>query len=126
MQETIRAWRGIGSRMITELQPSEIFVFGSNLDGRHGGGAARQAKEQFGAVDGIGVGLQGQSYAIPTMDGYERMLYYCNQFIDFAKHYPEYTFLLTPIGTGIAGYSIEEIAPIFTALPKNVKKVGWS
>lgn len=111
--------------MIEELKPNQIFVFGSNIHGNHAGGAARQAEKSFGAVYGIGVGLQGQSYAIPTMGNYNIMEFYCHQFIDFAKHYPEYEFLLTPIGTGIAGYSYEAIEEIFKDLPPNIKKVGW-
>lgn len=110
--------------MVNELEPNQIFVFGSNIAGNHFGGAALQAK-QFGAVDGIGVGLKGQTYAIPTMSGYDVMLDYCLQFIDFANHYPELEFLLTPIGTGIAGYTKEDIEPIFSTLPENVTKVGW-
>lgn len=110
--------------MITELLPNQIFVFGSNLYGDHAGGAAQQAEEDFGAVSGIGVGLQGQSYAIPTMDGYDRMAFYIAQFIDFARHYPEYEFLLTAIGQGIAGYSAEEIEPLLLDLPSNVTRVG--
>ena len=107
--------------MITELKPNQIFVFGSNLEGNHAGGAARQAGRDFGAVNGIGVGLQGQSYAIPTMSNFNTMEFYINQFIDFAKHYPEYKFLLTPIGTGIAGYSHDQVKPLFKDIPANVK-----
>jgi len=99
---------------ITVLKPNEIFVFGSNLQGMHGGGAARMAYEQFGAVMGQGVGLQGQSYAIPTMQGgVETIEPYVDEFIAFAKSHPEYTFLVTPIGCGIAGFMAEEIAPLF-------------
>ena len=111
--------------MIDKLKENEVFVFGSNLDGLHIGGAAKLAHEKFGAQMGIGAGFQGKSYAIPTMNGWNTLLRYSNQFIDFASHYPELTFLLTPIGTGIAGYSYKEIEPVFSALPPNVKKVGW-
>lgn len=111
--------------MVTELEPNQIFVFGSNLQGDHVGGAARQAALDFGAVDGIGVGLQGRSYAIPTMCGRKVMEFYCKQFLDFATHYPEHEFLLTPVGTGIAGYRIKDIESVFKELPKNVRKVGW-
>ena len=111
--------------MVEELKPNQIFVYGSNLRGEHVGGAAKQAFEKFGAVWGIGAGLQGQSYAIPTMSGFEVLEFYCKQFLDFAKHYPEYEFLLTPIGTGIAGFSKEQVATLFRELPSNVKKVGW-
>ncbi|MBP5420577.1 MAG: hypothetical protein J6Y72_12285 [Bacteroidales bacterium] len=99
---------------ITELQPNEIFVFGSNLEGMHGGGAARIACSMFGAIMGQGVGLQGQSYAIPTMQGgVETIRPYVDEFISFAKQHPELTFLVTRIGCGIAGFRDEEIAPLF-------------
>lgn len=99
---------------ITELRPGEIFVFGSNLDGLHAGGAARIAVQKFGAVWGQGVGLQGQSYAIPTMQGgVETIKPYVDQFIDFAKEHPELTFLVTRIGCGIAGFQDRVIAPLF-------------
>ena len=99
---------------ITELKENEIFVFGSNLQGMHGGGAARLAYEKFGAIWGQGVGLQGQSYGIPTMHGgVEDIKPYVDEFIEFAKSHPELTFLVTRIGCGIAGFRDEEIAPLF-------------
>ena len=99
---------------ITSLQPNEIFVFGSNLAGMHGGGAARTARLYFGAVMGNGDGPQGQSYAIPTMQGgVETIRPYVDKFIDYAKAHPEQTFLVTPIGCGIAGFTPDEIAPLF-------------
>ena len=99
---------------IAVLEPGEIFVFGSNLAGAHGGGAARAARLHFGAVMGQGVGLQGQSYAIPTMHGGpETIKPYVDEFIIFAKQHPELTFLVTPIGCGIAGFRASEIAPLF-------------
>ena len=99
---------------ITSLQPNEIFVFGSNLAGMHGGGAARTARLYFGAVMGNGDGSQGQSYAIPTMQGgVETIRPYVDKFIDYAKAHPEQTFLVTPIGCGIAGFTPDEIAPLF-------------
>ena len=99
---------------ITSLKPNEIFVFGSNLAGMHGGGAARTARLYFGAVMGNGDGPQGQSYAIPTMQGgVETIRPYVNKFIDYAKAHPELTFLVTPIGCGIAGFTPDEIAPLF-------------
>lgn len=99
---------------ITELKPNEIFVFGSNLQGAHGGGAAYIAHEKFGAIWGHGVGLQGQSYAIPTMQGgVETIEPYVKEFIRFAKEHPEYTYLVTRIGCGIAGFTPKEIAPLF-------------
>ena len=101
---------------ITELKPDEVFVFGSNLQGHHGGGAARAALNKFGAIWGQGVGLQGQSYAIPTMQGgVETIKPYVDQFIDFAKEHSELFFYVTRIGCGIAGFKVEEIAPLFQA-----------
>ena len=99
---------------ITELKPDEVFVFGSNLAGMHGGGAARVAVQRFGAVMGQGVGLQGQSYAIPTMQGgVETIKPYVDEFIEFAKAHPELFFYVTRIGCGIAGFRDDEIAPLF-------------
>ena len=101
---------------ITNLKPGEIFVFGSNLDGYHAGGAARVASEKFGAEWGVGVGLTGQCYAIPTMQGgVETIKPYTDQFIAFAAEHPELTFLVTRIGCGIAGFADAEIAPLFAA-----------
>lgn len=100
---------------IERLLKGEIFVFGSNLQGMHGGGAARTALERFGAVWGQGTGLQGQSYAIPTMHGGpEAIRPYVDEFISFARQHKELTFLVTEIGCGIAGFTAEEIAPLFT------------
>ena len=100
---------------ISELKENEIFVFGSNLAGAHGGGAAQFAYERFGAVWGEGVGLYGQTYAIPTMQGgVETIKPYVDAFIRFAREYPDLTFLVTRIGCGIAGFRDEEIAPLFT------------
>ena len=114
---------GIGSKplnekytpdFIRELGPNDIFVFGSNLAGAHAGGAARLANQKFGAVWGRGVGLQGNSYAIPTMQGgVETIQPYVDEFIEFAKSHPEFTFYITKIGCGIAGFTEEEIAPLF-------------
>lgn len=99
---------------IKSLQPNEVFVFGSNLAGAHAGGAARVAREKFGAVWGLGVGLQGQSYAIPTMQGgVETIKPYVDQFIAFAEMHPELKFYVTRIGCGIAGFSASDIAPLF-------------
>ena len=99
---------------ITELKPGEIFVFGSNLGGFHAGGAARVANHKFGAEWGVGVGLTGQCYAIPTMQGgVETIKPYTDEFVAFAAQHPELTFLVTRIGCGIAGFRDEEIAPLF-------------
>lgn len=111
---------------ITKLQPDEIFVFGSNLAGMHGGGAARLAYQKFGAIWGQGVGLQGQSYAIPTMQGgVETIQPYVDEFIKFAKQHPQLKFLVTEIGCGIAGFSPSEIAPLFEQA-KEVKNIYLS
>lgn len=100
---------------ITSLGPDEVFVFGSNLAGIHAGGAARVALERFGAVMGQGVGMQGQSYAIPTMQGgVETIKPYVDEFIALAREWDQTTFWVTRIGCGIAGFTDEEIAPLFT------------
>lgn len=103
-----------------------IFVFGSNLAGRHGRGAANFALKNHGAIYGQGWGLQGNSFAIPTKDaniktlplGYIRS--YVEAFKEFAETHPELTFQLTPIGCGLAGYKYEEIGPMFKNSPPNV------
>jgi len=101
---------------ITSLRADEVFVFGSNLAGMHGGGAAYAAFKKFGAIWGRGVGLQGQSYAIPTMQGgVETIKPYVDAFIDFAKAHPDLFFYVTRIGCGIAGFADAEIAPLFAA-----------
>lgn len=101
---------------ISELKENEIFVFGSNLAGAHGGGAARVALNKFGAEWGKGVGLQGQCYAIPTMQGgVETIRPYVDDFIAFAKEHPELKFYVTRIGCGIAGFLDSDIAPLFKA-----------
>lgn len=109
---------------ITSLGSGEIFVFGSNEAGRHGSGSAKMALDNFNAKYGTGVGLQGQSYAIPTKDkGYGEMLLtlpiediakYVTQFIDFANNHSDLTFYVTKIGCGLAGYTVSDIAPLFT------------
>ena len=99
--------------MITRLAPNEVFVFGSNEQGMHYGGAAKAAYENFGAIMGQGNGLQGKSYAIPSMSGIGVMGEYVKEFCEFAKAHPEKHFLVTPIGCGIAGFSEDEIAPLF-------------
>ena len=101
---------------ITSLRADEVFVFGSNLAGMHGGGAAYAAFKKFGAIWGRGVGRQGQSYAIPTMQGgVETIRPYVDDFIDFAKAHPDLFFYVTRIGCGIAGFADAEIAPLFAA-----------
>lgn len=99
---------------ITTLGEDDIFVFGSNLEGIHAGGAARVAYECFGAVMGQGSGPQGQSYAIPTMQGgVETIKPYVDEFIRLAREWDQNTFYVTRIGCGIAGFTDEEIAPLF-------------
>lgn len=99
---------------IASLKPDEVFVFGSNLQGYHGGGAARVAVEKFGAIWGQGIGLQGQSYAIPTMQGgLDTIMPYVDQFIVFAMEHEELFFYVTRIGCGIAGFKDEEMAMLF-------------
>lgn len=103
----------ITSEMIDSLREGEIFVFGSNVHGNHAGGAARFAVLRFGAIWGQGEGLQGQSYAIPTMEGMSNMIPAINRFIAFAKEHQELRFYVTAIACGIAGYTPDEIAPHF-------------
>ena len=101
---------------ITSLRPNEIFVFGSNLSGMHGGGAARTAYKLFGAEWGVGVGRTGQCYAIPTMQGgLDTIQPYVDEFIEYARQHPELLFRVTRIGCGIAGFTNEQIAPLFRA-----------
>lgn len=109
----------ITSNNITELNPNEIFVFGSNLSGRHGKGAAKTALG-WGARWGQGEGLQGQTYGIPTKNvsvtqtlPLVKIEYYIIHFINFAKLHPELTFLVTEIGCGLAGLKYKEVGPLF-------------
>lgn len=104
---------------IDDLQENQVFVFGSNLAGMHGGGAARIARLRFGAVMGNGAGMQGRSYAIPTMQGgTETIQPYVDEFIAFAKSHPKMKFLVTRIGCGIAGFDAADIAPLFRGAMK--------
>ncbi|CAN5419828.1 hypothetical protein BH09ACT9_BH09ACT9_00150 [soil metagenome] len=105
---------------IVSLGEHQIFVFGSNAEGHHAGGAAKVAVERFGAVWGRGEGLQGDSYAIPTMEGIESLKLAVARFLYFAASNPGLEFLVTKIGTGIAGYSVEDIAPLFVDAAPNV------
>jgi hypothetical protein len=111
-------------KWIDKLEKDEIFVFGSNLSGFHGGGAAALAMK-WGAIWGQGVGLQGQTYAIPTMQGgVETIKPYVDEFLAFAKQHPELKFLVTEIGCGIAGFTPKEIAPLFrAAIDENIENV---
>ena len=99
---------------VTELSGCEIFVFGSNLEGKHLGGAARTAYEKFGAEWEVGDGPTGKCYAIPTMHGgIEDIKPYVDKFLQYAKDHPMNRFLVTRVGCGIAGFSDDEIAPLF-------------
>jgi hypothetical protein len=107
------------------MSDDAVFVFGSNLSGRHGRGAAMHAREHYGAVYGKGVGLQGRSYAIPTKDHalraipLDQIAHYVGRFIEFANQNPEMTFQVTRVGCGLAGYSDKQMAPLFIGAPKN-------
>lgn len=109
----------------TQPVNGEVFVFGSNLGGVHGKGAARAAVVNFGAIYGVGVGLQGNSYGIPTKDKFFRTLslkhirLYVNDFLDFARRNPDTKFFVTRIGCVLAGYQDEQIAPLFKDAPDN-------
>ena len=104
---------------IPKLNSNEIFVFGSNLSGLHGGGAARTAYERYGAQWGVGVGLTGQTYAIPTMQGgIDTIKPYTDEFTEFAKKHSDLIFLVTRIGCGIAGFKETEMAPLFAESAK--------
>ena len=113
---------------ITKLKKNQVFVFGSNEAGFHGAGAAKLAEEKFGAIMGVGYGLQGQSFAIPTKDTFIRTLpldkieFYIYSFLTEAMEYPDTEFLVTKIGCGLAGYSEDEIANLFKGkfIPENV------
>ena len=108
----------ITSDKITKLKGLEVFVFGSNEAGIHGAGAAKAAIK-WGAVFGVGFGLSAMAYAIPTKDMNIETLplraikFYVDMFIEDALVYTEYTFLVTEIGCGLAGYTPEDIAPLF-------------
>jgi hypothetical protein len=103
---------------IRKLKKNEIFVFGSNLLGIHGAGAAKDAMS-FGAVRGIGVGHEGQTYALPTKDHKIKTLplgeivAFVNDLYDYIVQNQEYIFLITKVGCGLSGYTVEQIAPMF-------------
>lgn len=106
--------RRVTPDFITELKEGEIFVFGSNKEGMHGGGAARIAYKEFGAIWGEGVGMTGRCYATPTMDGsLDIIRKHVDDFTEYAAAHPELTFLVTRIGCGIAGWRDSDIAPLF-------------
>lgn len=105
---------------IESLAPGEVFVFGSNASGAHGGGAARFAYDRFGAVWGQSEGLQGQSYGIDTMSGLDVFEQQAHRFVAFARENAELRFLVTEVGCGIAGYSPDQVAGFFAEAPDNV------
>ncbi|MDY0909587.1 A1S_2505 family phage non-structural protein [Microbacterium sp. CFBP9034] len=104
---------------IESLAPNEVFVFGSNGSGAHGGGAAKFALDRFGAVWGQSEGLQGQSYGIDTMSGLAVFEEQARRFLAFAGEHPELRFLVTEVGCGIAGYTPSQVAGFFAGAPAN-------
>jgi hypothetical protein len=106
--------------LVTTLAENERFVFGSNGDGAHAAGAALAAHRHFGAVWGVGHGPTGRSYAIDTMSGPEALAEDVAAFLEYARQHPDLTFLLTPVGCGIAGLTPAEVAPLFAGAPDNV------
>ena len=125
------------TRFVNYLEENEIFVFGSNLSGRHGKGAAKQALK-WGAKYGVGNGIQGKTYGIPTVNSkitnrlsINKISKFVDEFINFARDNSQFNFLVTEIGCGLAGWSIKDIAPLFKdaieveniSLPKSFWKV---
>lgn len=117
---------------ITSLDTNEVFIFGSNLAGRHGAGAALTAKNKFGAIYGIGEGPQGRSYAFPTLDwnlnklSTERLRTSAELLRAWAGMYSWHTFFLTDVGCGLGGYTPEYMKQFFVMMPPNViKPEGW-
>ena len=117
------------SDIIMSLEPNEIFVFGSNTEGRHGRGAALQARLTWGAKWGVGEGITGQCYAFPTLDGSDGMLTQLpieameasrDRLYDCCRSNPDKTFLLTKVGCGIAGYQEQTMRDLFLNPPNNL------
>ena len=112
--------------IIKSLAEGTVFVFGSNLAGTHAGGAAKTALLHFGAVKGVGRGWSGQSYAIPTMNEHLQQMplsqiqHYIEDFKIYTKNHPKIKYFVTSVGCGVAGYKVEEIAPMFKGISKNV------
>ena len=112
--------------IIKSLAEDTVFVFGSNLAGTHAGGAAKTALLHFGAVKGAGRGWSGQSYAIPTMNEHLQQMplsqiqHYIEDFKIYTKNHPKIKYFVTSVGCGVAGYKVEEIAPMFKGISKNV------
>ncbi len=117
------------NKFVRELEPNQIFVFGSNVKGEHHGGAAKQAYASFGAEWGVGEGLTGRCYAFPTLDENflqvtdEELVKSRDLLYECALNNPQYEFLLTPVGTGIAGFPMEKIQKLFANCPQNIKKL---
>ena len=115
---------------IENLKPNEVFVFGSNMNGNHYGGAARIAYDRFGAIWGVGEGEAGMTYAIPTLNKNmekvtrQQLSGSISRFITYCENHPEKDFYLTKIGCGIAGWSICEVAEIFFEALENVSELG--
>jgi hypothetical protein len=112
--------------IVKSLPENTIFVFGSNMAGHHAGGAAKTAQQYFGAMAGVGRGWSGQSYAIPTMNEHLQQMplsqiqHYVDDFKTYTKNHPKNKYFLTSVGCGIAGYKVEEIAPMFKGISHNV------
>lgn len=109
----------VSEKHIDKLEDDEVFVFGSNTEGMHAGGAARMAMN-WGAVYGKAFGLQGKTFAIPTVDytrsgkmSVDEIKKYVDEFLDFTIKNKDKKFLVTEIGCGIAGFKVSEIAPLF-------------
>lgn len=116
---------------MTKRSDNFIFVFGSNLAGRHGKGAALTALKYHGAIEGQGIGLQGNSYAIPTKNANLGILpldiigYHVDVFQDFVWSNQHYQYFVTPIGTGLAGYSTAHIRPLFQWI-EGLSNIIWA
>lgn len=112
--------------IIKTLAEDTIFVFGSNMAGTHAGGAAKIALQHFGATKGVGRGWAGQSFAIPTMNEHLQQMplsqiqHYIDDFKIYVKHHPKMKFFITAVGCGVAGYKVEEIAPMFKGIGQKV------
>lgn len=112
--------------IVKSLPEDTVFVFGSNMAGTHAGGAAKTAHLHFGAVKGVGRGWAGQSFAIPTMNEHLQQMplsqiqHYVDDFKIYTKHHPKTKYFLTSVGCGVAGYKVEEIAPMFKGISHNV------
>ncbi len=113
---------------IVELGPDEVFVFGSNMSGRHGKGAAKMAMK-WGAIYGQAAGIQGRTYGIPTVNAsitgklhLDKIERFVGEFVDYAIHHPSKTFLVTEVGCGLAGWTVKDIAPLFesAAMEENI------